>query len=89
MSATARDILNLRIKLEDRTLFDCAAKVQGKTLTDFILDAARRAADEALLDRAVVQVSAKAYANFIARLDARPTPNKRLKRSMQDKARWR
>ena len=83
MSATARDTLNLRIKLEDRTLFDWAAKVQGKTRTDFILDAARCAAEEALLDRAIIQVGAKAYADFVARLDARPSPNKRLRRTMQ------
>jgi uncharacterized protein (DUF1778 family) len=88
MSATARDTLNMRIKPEDRTLFDWAAKVQGKTRTDFILEAARRAAEEALLDRAVIQVSAKAYADFVARLEAPPSPNKRLKRTMQAKAPW-
>ena len=70
MPAAARETLNMRIKREDRTLFDWAAKSQGKTRTDFILEAARRAAEEALLDRAIVQVSAKAYAAFVARLDA-------------------
>ena len=88
MPAPARDTLNMRIKPEDRSLFDWAAKVQGKTRTDFIIEAARRAAEEALLDRAVVQVSAKAYAEFVARLEAPPAPNKRLKRTMQTKAPW-
>jgi uncharacterized protein (DUF1778 family) len=88
MPAAARDSLNMRIKPEDRALFDWAAKSQGKTRTDFILEAARRAAEEALLDRAVVQVSAKAYAAFVARLDAPPSPSKRLKRTMQTKAPW-
>ena len=88
MPAASRDTLNMRIKPEDRSLFDWAAKVQGKTRTDFILDAARRAAEEALLDRAVIQVSAKAYADFVARLEARPSPNKRLKRTMQTRAPW-
>ena len=86
MPTPARDTLNMRIKPEDRTLFDWAAKIQGKTRTDFILEAARRAAEEALLDRAVVQVSAKSYAQFIARLEAPPSPNKQLKRTMQTKA---
>ena len=85
MSASARDTLNMRIKPEDQTLFDWAAKVQGKTRTDFILEAARRAAEEALLDRAV---GVKAYADFVARLEARPSPNRRLKRTMQGKAPW-
>lgn len=88
MSATARETLNMRIKAEDRALFDWAAKAQGKTRTDFILEAARRAAEEALLDRAVIQVDAKAYTEFVARLDAPPSPNERLKRTMQAKSPW-
>jgi len=88
MSATARDTLNMRIKAADRALFDWAAKAQGKTRTDFILEAARRAAEEALLDRAVIQVDAKAYKEFVARLEAPPSPNERLKRTMQAKSPW-
>jgi uncharacterized protein (DUF1778 family) len=88
MSAATRDTLNMRIKPEDRALFDWAAKIQGKTRTDFILEAARRAAEEALLDRTVILVSPKAYADFVARLEAPPSPNKRLKRTMRHKAPW-
>ncbi|MCA3584204.1 MAG: DUF1778 domain-containing protein [Methylocystis sp.] len=88
MPAIARDTLNMRIKPEDRSLFDWAAKAQGKTRTDFILEAARRAAEEALLDRTLVQVSSTAYDEFIARLDARPSPNERLKKTIQSKAPW-
>ena len=88
MSAPARDTLNMRIKPEDRTLFDWAAKVQGKTRTEFVLEAARKAAEEALLDRALVQVSPEAYAEFMARLDAPPQSNERLKRTMQTKGPW-
>ena len=46
-----RQTLNLRIKPEERGLIDRAAKTLGKTRTDFVLDAARRAAEDALLDR--------------------------------------
>lgn len=88
MSAPARDTLNMRIKPEDRSLFDWAAKAQGKTRTDFILEAARRAAEETMLDRSLVQVSAEAYKAFQARLDAPPEPNSRLKKTMQAKAPW-
>ena len=88
MSATARDTLNIRITAEDRALFDWATKAQGKTRTDFIIEAARRAAEVALLDRAVIQVSAKAYKECVARLEAPPSPNERLKRTMHAKAAW-
>ena len=53
----ARDTLNLRIPAAARNLIDRAASSTGKTRTDFILDAARRAAEEALLDRALVSVT--------------------------------
>lgn len=86
--ATRRDTLNLRIKPEERGLIDRAATITGKTRTDFVLEAARRAAEEALLDRTVFTVSPEAYAAFLARLDEPPQPNDRLRRTMQTAAPW-
>ena len=83
-----RQTLNLRIKPEERGLIDRAAKTLGKTRTDFVLDAARRAAEDALLDRAGFTVSPKAYAEFLARLDAPPQPNERLQQTMKTSAPW-
>src|ERR1700694_4667799 len=84
-----RETLNLPIKPQELRLIDRAAESVGKNRTEFVLDAARRAAEEALLDRMVFTVSPKAYAEFLARLDARPRPNKRLRRTMQTAAPWR
>jgi uncharacterized protein (DUF1778 family) len=83
-----RQSLNLRIKPEERGLIDRAAKALGKNRTDFMLDASRRAAEEALLDRTILTVSLKAYAEFLARLDAPPQPNERLRRTMRTSAPW-
>ena len=83
-----RDTLNIRIKPEERSLIDRAAQSLGKNRTDFILDAARRAAEEALLDRTVLTVSPEIYAEFLARLDAPAQPNDRLRRTMQTTAPW-
>lgn len=86
--SSKREALNLRIKPEVRELIDRAAEVAGKNRTDFVLDAARRAAEDTLLDRTVLTVSPKAYRQFLARLDAPPKPNKRLVKSMQTLAPW-
>ncbi len=86
--AARREALNLRIKPEVRELIDRAAELAGKNRTDFVLDAARRAAEDTLLDRTVFTVSKKAYRRFLARLDAPPKPNKRLLKSMQTPAPW-
>ncbi|HZQ52885.1 MAG TPA: DUF1778 domain-containing protein [Bryobacteraceae bacterium] len=85
---TKREALNLRIKPELRELIDQAANLAGKNRTDFVLDAARRAAEDTLLERTVFTVDAKTYRQFLARLDAPPKPNKRLFKSMQTPAPW-
>ena len=83
-----RETLNLRIPAVERNLIDRAAESAGKTRTDFILEAARRAAEEALLDRALMVVSPEAYAKFLKRLDRTAQPGERLRRTMRAKALW-
>jgi len=83
-----RDTLNLRIKPETRALIDRAAKARGKNRTEFILDAARQAAEEALLDQALIQVDPKSYAAFVARLDQPAAPSLRLRKTLQTPAPW-
>jgi len=85
---TQRETLNIRIKAEERSLIDRAAKVRGKNRTDFVLDAARAAAEEALLDQAIIHASPEAYADFLARLDQPPQPNERLRKTLQTPAPW-
>lgn len=83
-----REPLNLRIKPEERALIDRAAKVRGKNRTSFVLDAARAAAEETLLDQTIITLSPSAYAAFLARLDEPPAPNKRLRETMQRTPPW-
>ena len=59
--STKRQTLNIRIQPEVRGLIDRAAELAGRTRTDFVLDAARRAAEDALLDRTLFTVSPQAY----------------------------
>ena len=83
-----RESLNLRIRPEERNLIDRAAKARGKNRTDFVLDAARLAAEEALLDQALISVSSQAYSAFLTRLDAAPRPSERLRKTMQAPSPW-
>ena len=83
-----RDTLNLRIPTAARNLIDRAAAAAGKTRTDFILEAARKAAESELLDRAVLAVGPEAYAEFQRRLDAPAQPNERLTRTLQTGQPW-
>lgn len=83
-----RETLNIRIRPEERRLIDRAARVCGKNCADFILDAARLAADETLLDQVLISASPEAYADFLARLDAPPAANDRLRKTMHTPAPW-
>ncbi len=85
---TKRETLNIRIKPEIRDLIDRAAKSRGKNRTDFILDSARIAAEDTLLDQVIMTVSAQAYEQFQARLDMPPNPNDRLRETMLTPAPW-
>lgn len=83
-----RNTLNIRIHPDTRGLIDRAAALAGKTRTDFVLDAARRAAVDTVTERALFAVDAATYAKFVAALDAAPRPNARLIRTMQTPAPW-
>ncbi len=94
MSATTpkarpqRETLNIRIKPGERGLIDRAAALTGKTRTDFVLDATRRAAVDALTDRTLYALDAETFARFKSALDAPPKPNDKLIRTMQAQAPW-
>jgi uncharacterized protein (DUF1778 family) len=84
----ARSTLNIRIRAETRSLIDRAARLRGTNRTDFILEAAARAAEETLLDRALISVGPAAFADFVARLDAPAKPSEQLQRTMRAPLPW-
>ncbi len=83
-----RSLINLRVTPEDRRLIDRAAATTGKNRSEFMLDAARQAAEEALLDKVLFQVNAETFDKLLAQLDAPPAPGKGLRKLMQTKAPW-
>lgn len=82
--------ISLRIPVQRRELIDRAAKATGKTRTEFILDSARRAAEEALLDQRMFHLNAEHHAAFMAALDAPPRPEAvaRLRKLLAEPAPW-
>ena len=83
-----RETLNIRIKPEVRDLIDRAAKSRGKNRTDFILDSARLAAKDTLLDQVIMAVSPQAFEAFQTRLDMPPKANAHLQKTMQTPSPW-
>lgn len=80
--------VNLRVREDTRALIDKAASIQGRSRTDFMIEAARRAAEEAILDQRVIMVSRESYDNFLAVLERPPEVNEKLRKLMRTKAPW-
>lgn len=87
-AATKAGLVNLRMSPQDRAVIDQAARSAGKTRTEFMIEAARRAAQEALLDTTFVAVNGDTFTRFKAMLDAPPQPNTRLRELMSLKPAW-
>ncbi len=56
--------LSLRISTRDRDLIDRGAEATGKSRTEFMLDASRTAATDALLDRRLFLLEPMEFAAF-------------------------
>jgi len=68
--------LSMRLPRADISLIDRAATLRGRSRTDFVRDAAVRAAEEVLLDNLPIRMSARGFAAFTQALaaPARPVP---------------
>ncbi len=80
--------VNLRVREDTRALIDKAASIQGRSRTDFMIEAARRAAEDAILDQRVIMVSQESYDHFLAILERPPEVSEELVKLMHTKAPW-
>ena len=82
VSTRATQVMNLRVREDDKALFDRAASLVHKNRSQFVLDAARAAAVDAVTDQALIAVPADVLAHFYQVLDAPPEPNADLRATM-------
>ena len=87
-SHTKTPHLNIRMKPEVRAKIELAASTSGKSVSDFVRDAATREAENTLLDRTRIELNQADWERFIAALDTPPTDNPRLRDLMSRKAVW-
>jgi uncharacterized protein (DUF1778 family) len=87
-SAVRDQAISLRISRDERSLIDRASEVAGTSRTDFMIEAARRHAEEILLDQTFFRPDAESYDRFVALLEAPPEPVADLRRLLRDRAPW-
>jgi uncharacterized protein (DUF1778 family) len=83
---TAR--LGLRATPEQEMLLRRAAEVSRKSLTEFILDSAYKAAEETLLDQRLFLIDDERYQRLLEMLDRTPADNSGLRDLFAKKAPW-
>ncbi len=82
------DIIQIRAPAETKAMLNRAAALRGQKLSEFMLDSARRQAEEAILDQRVFFLDAKSHDAFLALLDAPAKPNAALRALMARKPAW-
>lgn len=86
--AARKSLINLRVTRRDRDLIDRAAVALGKNRTEFMLEATRRAAEDALLDRSLFRLEPARFEAFQASLDAPAKPPMALRELLATKVPW-
>ena len=56
--------LSMRLPQEDIEIIDRAARIRGRSRTEFVRDAAVRAAEEVLMERSLIRMSAEGFGAF-------------------------
>ncbi len=80
--------INIRVKPHTRALIDRAAATTDKTVTEFVLEAACREAEDVLLDRRLFTLNKTSYQAFVAALDAPTQNNPKLQALLSRKPLW-
>lgn len=88
MSSPVSTVINLRTPAPQRELIDRAARLQGKSRTEFMLEASREKAQQVLLDQTLFTVTSKQYKAFIALMDAPLSRNAALQRLLAKRSPW-
>lgn len=80
--------LNIRTNNEDKNLINKAAILSKKTITDFVLDAACREAEEVLFNKKWYNLEEERFTEFMNLLDMPIKENKKLCKLLNKKTLW-
>jgi uncharacterized protein (DUF1778 family) len=78
----------MRLPEGDIAMIDRAAGLRGRSRTEFVRDAAVRAAEDVLMENRLIRMSEEGFAEFMAALSAPATPVPELVEIMKRPAPW-
>jgi uncharacterized protein (DUF1778 family) len=80
--------VSMRLPAADLAIIDRAAGLRGRSRTDFVREAALHAAEEVLLERALIRMSPAGFAAFRAAVEAPAAPVPELVELLRRPAPW-
>jgi uncharacterized protein (DUF1778 family) len=80
--------LSMRLPETDIAIIDRAADLRGRSRTDFVRDAAVRAAEEVLMENTPIRMSPKGFSAFMAAVTAPPIAVSEIVEVLKRRAPW-
>jgi uncharacterized protein (DUF1778 family) len=87
--AQRRDVnINLRAPAQVKEMIDRAARLLGKSRSEFMLDSARKSAEDVLLDQRFFMLDEKRHAALLKSLSEPARPTAALRKLLASKSPW-
>ena len=80
--------LSMRLPEGDIAIIDRAADLRGRSRTDFVREAAVRAAEEVLMESTLLRMTPEGFEAFVQAISARATPVPEMVASLRREAPW-
>ena len=80
--------ISMRLPEADVAMIDRAANLRGRSRTDFVRDAAVRAAEEVVMEQGLIRMSPEGFADFMEILSRQPTIVPEMMEVLQRPAPW-
>jgi len=80
--------LSMRLPETDIAIIDRAADLRGRSRTDFVREAAVRAAEEVVMESALIRMSPKGFSAFMSAIGAPPAAVPELVEVLKRQAPW-
>jgi len=82
------DVIQIRASRETKALLQRAAELKQQKLSEFMLESARRSAEDTILDRTLFRLDDKTFDRFVALLDNPPAAAPDITARYRRKAPW-
>ncbi len=82
------DVIQIRASAEAKAILNRAAALRGQKLSEFMLDSARRQAEDTILDQRAFFLDDEAHARFLALLNAPSKKSTKIRARLNRKPPW-